>query len=117
MSGKRCTTTAGLCLFSSSFASWALLMIGVTAFADPKHQQSTALPPLSSAVVESLKQQNAHRADRKFQVGIVRTLSPAITVNRQTAPAEKWSLLAGGWRSWTAEVSSPGALGLRLHFE
>jgi hypothetical protein len=75
------------------------------------------LPSLSPALVDALKRQDVTQTKGRFQVGIGRTFDQPIVVNRSAVPAAEWTVLSNGWRSWSAEITSEGALGQRLHLE
>src|SRR5208337_2791813 len=74
------------------------------------------LPPLSAETLDGLKSQPVTQTKGRLQIGVARSLEP-IVVNATTAPAAKWTSLANGWRTLSVEVSSAGALGLRVHLE
>jgi len=80
-------------------------------------QQTFFLPPLSSAVLDGLMHQDASEAARRFQIGVARTFDQPIFVNGSRTPASSWTTLPNGWRVWSADVTSSGALGLRVHLE
>jgi hypothetical protein len=56
-------------------------------------------------------------AKGRLQVGFSRPLETPVVVNRDTALAGDWKTLPNGWRVWSVEVSSSGAVGVRLHFD
>ncbi|SPE51083.1 putative Lysyl endopeptidase [Verrucomicrobia bacterium] len=80
-------------------------------------QGSSWLPALSGAVLEVLKQPEVSHTKGRLQIGVARSLEPAIVVNAATAPAAQWTVLTNGWRAWSVSVTSSGALALRVHLE
>ena len=86
--------------------------------ADAVHCQRAATQPrLSAAELEDLRREPSTPAKGRLAIGVGRTLDPLIMVNRDTAPSAEWTVLTNGWRIWSVEVTSPGALGLRVHLE
>jgi Trypsin-like peptidase domain len=79
-------------------------------------QRLASLPPLSDDLLELLKHQPPTQTKGRLQIGVGRSFEP-IVVNASTAPAAQWTPMANGGRSWSIQVSSPGALGLRVHLE
>jgi hypothetical protein len=83
-------------------------------------QRRVALPPVPSAAVEDLKRLEGTavaRAKGRLQIGIGRSLDEPVVVNRNKVQAADWTVLANGWRIYSVEVTSLGALGLRIHLE
>ena len=84
------------------------------------HQRSVSLPPLTADAIEAVNQfAGAHSSGEKgrLQIGFGRPLPEPVVVNRDTVSTNEWQTLSNGWRAWSAQVSSPGALGLRVHLE
>jgi len=81
------------------------------------HQRTVELLALSSDTLQQLRQQSAAETGKRLRIGIARDFSDAIVVNAQTAPSNSWTLLPDGSRIWTIQVTSHGALGLRVHVE
>lgn len=52
-----------------------------------------------------------------MRVGFGRSLDEPVILNRTSTPALTWTVLPNGWRAWSLEVTSEGALGLRLGLE
>ncbi|HEV2211019.1 MAG TPA: FG-GAP-like repeat-containing protein [Verrucomicrobiae bacterium] len=80
-----------------------------------------ALPPLGAANPMELTQlANAASAAQnhgRLLLGLGRAFAQALTVNPATTGPTNWTLLPNGWRIWTAEISSAGAAGLRVHLQ
>ena len=84
------------------------------------HQRSVSLPPLTTDALEAVKQfggTNSSGEKGRLQIGFERPLPQPIVVNRATVSKAEWRVLSNGWRGWSAQISSPGALGLRVHLE
>ena len=99
-------------LFSSLIACPSFAGAGPT-----PAQQTLVLPQLSPTVLDGLKAQDVTEARRRLQIGVGRTFDQLIAVNARTAPASTWTILSDGWRVWAADISSAGALGVRVHLE
>src|SRR4051812_46369879 len=82
-----------------------------------QHPRAMVLPPIPTSTLEALKQQKFTNTKGRFQVGTGRALTPAISVNRSSVSANDWTAQPDGWRRWSVQVTSTGALGLRLHLE
>lgn len=80
-------------------------------------QKTMVLPPLSPDLLETLRQEDAASRHLRERIGVSRALEESVVVDRHTAPASQWIALPGGWRIWSVEIVSPGALGVRLHLE
>lgn len=84
------------------------------------HQQASTLPPLSSDVVKALNRlslSDLAQTKGRFQIGLSRPLNQALVLDRNTAPAERWTTLGNGWRVWRMDIVSQGALGVRVHLQ
>ena len=81
------------------------------------YQQKVKEPPLAAGVLAGLQHQPATLAKGRLPIGLLRVLDSAVVVDRNTASAGAWQVVSNGWRIYSVEVSSPGALGLRLHLE
>ena len=85
---------------------------------DLGHQSGAILPALAPAMINLLQQEQVAPATKgRLQIGVGRFLSQPIAVNSQTVAASDWIGFANGWRTWSATITSKGALGLRVHFE
>jgi lysyl endopeptidase len=82
-------------------------------------QRIVALPALPPELFEKLQAEDAAQAqlNRRMRVGLGRQLDEPVIVNRTNTPAATWTVLPNGWRAWSIEVTSEGALGLRLGLE
>jgi len=84
-------------------------------------QRSIVLPALSAGARENLRKEDAQREaglpKGRLRIGIGRAFGQPTTVNQRTTPAAEWVVLPDGWRIWSAQVTSPGALGIRVHLE
>jgi hypothetical protein len=82
--------------------------------------RTATLAALSPADLARLQQEDATRASardhKRLRVGIERRLAEPLLVNAQTAGTE-WTEAAGGWRVWSARLTSSGASGLRIHLD
>jgi hypothetical protein len=90
------------------------LILGVVA------QRSVELPKLTPEALKAIQQFDAagRPGERgRFQIGFGRPLPEPMVVNRSTVSTNEWRVLPNGWRAWSAQVSSPGAVGLRVHLE
>jgi hypothetical protein len=84
----------------------------------PVHcQQAAVQPPLAADVLASLQHQAVTEAKGRLPIGFARAFDPAIVVSRDTVRAEDWTVLTNGWRIYSVEVASAGALGMRVHLE
>jgi lysyl endopeptidase len=83
------------------------------------HQRISALPALHPELFEKLEAEDAAQAqlNRRMRVGLGRQLDEPVSVNPTNTPAFTWTVLPNGWRAWSLEVTSEGALGLRLGLE
>jgi hypothetical protein len=83
------------------------------------HQRIVALPALPPELLEKLQTEDASQAqlNRRMRVGLGRQLDEPVIVNRTNTPVSSWTVLPNGWRAWSLEVTSEGALGLRLGLE
>jgi hypothetical protein len=85
------------------------------------HQRSVGLAPLTADAIEAIQQfaggTNSSGEKGRLQIGFGRPLPDPIVVNRDTVSKTEWQVLSNGWRAWSAQISSPGALGLRVHLE
>ena len=79
--------------------------------------RNVVLPPLASATVDALKREDSSKAVHRLRIGVGRLLDPALVVERGTTPASEWEVLPSGWRVWSVDLTSQGALGTRLHLE
>ncbi len=75
-----------------------------------------ALPKDYAAVIES-NDPGVKLKTRAMQIGVSRPFEQPLTVNATHAGREQWTTLTNGWRIFSAYVSSPNALGMRLHFQ
>jgi lysyl endopeptidase len=80
-------------------------------------QQRAVQPALPAERLAELMHEPVTLAKGRLPIGVGRVFDPAILVNRDMVPAEAWTVLPNGWRIYSVEVASPGALGLRLHLE
>lgn len=82
------------------------------------HQRIVALPPLPVELLDQLKTEDtAPQLTRRMRIGFGRSLDELVIVNRTNTPAYTWTVLPNRWRAWSLEVTSEGALGLRLDLE
>ena len=78
-------------------------------------QQKVAHPPLTAAALASVERNADAQTKGRLQIGLRRPFDkPAVVgaVSRQ-----EWTVLPDGWRIWAIEVSSVGALGMRVHLD
>jgi hypothetical protein len=81
------------------------------------HQRTVELPALSPATVQDLKRQDVSEAYKRLRIGVARDFSEPVLVNAQTVSAAAWAILPDGSRIWTLQITSRGAIGLRVHVE
>jgi Trypsin-like peptidase domain len=81
------------------------------------HQEHVALPPLSATQLRELKKPDATSEKGRYQIGVGRVFNQPVVVNSNTAPVGAWTVLPNGWHVWFIDVTSAGALGLRVHLE
>src|SRR5690349_15245564 len=82
------------------------------------HQRIVALPALPPELFDQLQAEDAAPSvTRRMRVGLGRQLDEPVIVNGTNTPAATWTTLPNGWRAWSLEVTSEGALGLRLGLE
>jgi hypothetical protein len=82
------------------------------------HQRIVALPALPPEFLDNLQTEDAAPSvTRRMRVGFGRQLDEPVIVNGTNTPASTWTVLPNGWRAWSLEVTSEGALGLRLALE
>jgi hypothetical protein len=82
------------------------------------HQRIVALPALPAQLFDNLQAEDAAPSlTRRMRVGLGRQLDEPVTVNGTNTPAYTWTVLPNGWRAWSLEITSDGALGLRLGLE
>src|SRR5262249_13086550 len=77
-------------------------------------QMLSALPP---ALIEGLKRHDGLQTKGRLQIGLGRPFEKPMILSRETVAAGDWSALTNGWRAYTMEVTSKGAVGVRLHLE
>jgi hypothetical protein len=82
-----------------------------------RHLRSLTLPPLSTAAYAAAQSPKVFGAKGRLRIGVGRAFDPPIVVSRSAVPASEWTLLPNGWRIWSAELVSSGALGIRVHLE
>lgn len=86
-----------------------------------KYQRSTDLPPLGAASQHELsrlaKLASSASTKGRLLLGIGRDFPQELPVNPATTAAGEWTLLPDGRRLWRAEVSSAGAIALRVHLQ
>ncbi len=84
-----------------------------------RHQQRADLPGLTAEAIKAIQQFDGTDSKERgrLQIGFGRPLPQPIVLNRNTVSSAEWQVLSNGWRTWSAEVSSPGALGMRIHLE
>ena len=82
------------------------------------HQRIVALPALPAELLDKLQSEDAaEQITRRLRVGFGRLLDEPVIVNRTNTPAYTWTALPNGWRAWSLEMTSEGAVGLRLGLE
>jgi hypothetical protein len=79
-------------------------------------QFTSHLGPLGEEVAQGLKRRRGVEKGR-LQVGIGRKFDQPVRVDGATVASTEWSVLASGWRIIMVDVSSQGALGVRVHLE
>ncbi|SPE58700.1 putative Lysyl endopeptidase [Verrucomicrobia bacterium] len=91
-------------------------MSGKTAF-----QGNINLPALSATALNELKRQDTEQEgaqeEGRLRIGVGRPFEQPIVVGPQIIPGAEWPVLPNGWRIWAAQVTSPGAVGMRVHLE
>lgn len=82
-------------------------------------QHTVTLKALSALQRQQLEQEDAFEATThsqgRLRVGIGRPFEEPLTVESQTGVG--WFMLSNGWRICSILVTSPGAVGLRVHLE
>jgi trypsin-like peptidase len=73
------------------------------------------LPALPETLAGSLKRQEYNTLKGRYQIGLGRTFDQPITLS--SASSNEWVTTSNGARVWSAQVTSEGALGARLHIE
>jgi lysyl endopeptidase len=82
------------------------------------HQRIVALPALPLEMLDQLQTEDAaEQVTRRMRVGFGRSLNEPVILSRTNTPTFTWTVLPNGWRAWSLEVTSEGALGLRLGLE
>ena len=82
------------------------------------YQQGRLEPLLPASLLEAVSPIASSSVSKgRLQIGVGRTFGSPIHLSRRIVAAEKWHTLANGWRLWSAEVISQGAVGIRLHLE
>ncbi|PWU15616.1 MAG: hypothetical protein C5B50_15170 [Verrucomicrobia bacterium] len=87
------------------------------------YQKGIALPRFPAELGSHLDALNprpsilAPRPKGRLQIGINRSFDSPIVLNSSTVKPQEWSLLSNGWRVWSAELISEGAVGVRVHIE
>ncbi|HSU57144.1 MAG TPA: serine protease [Candidatus Dormibacteraeota bacterium] len=81
------------------------------------HQQTIHLAPLPSGLVTELKRLDAKEEHRRLRVGFGRNFDEPVLVSPTTVPASEWTRLPDGGHAWALDVTSDGALGVRLHID
>lgn len=82
-----------------------------------RHSEGRALAPLPASALEAGVLKEPAGPKGRLRIGVGRVFDPAIIVDRSTVPASEWTVLPNGWRIWSAELVSPGALGVRVHLQ
>ncbi len=80
-----------------------------------RYQWAVAQPALPVETVSSLKALKASDTGGRLQIGLGRPFDQPLVLNANSAPANDWTLLPNGWRIWSIDVASVGALGVRVH--
>src|SRR5690242_13358013 len=71
-------------------------------------QEKISLPRIAPEELDKIKK-SAADDNRRLQIGVGRSFTKPIVVNRSTVPLSQWAVLPDGWSVWSAEVGSPGA--------
>ncbi|SPE59073.1 putative Lysyl endopeptidase [Verrucomicrobia bacterium] len=79
--------------------------------------RTVTLEPFSTDLLDELKRQDTEPGQKRLRVGLVRPLDKPIVVDRTNVPASEWTILPDGSHLWSVQISSPGALAIRLHLE
>jgi len=79
--------------------------------------QSRMLPSLPEALLTELKRQDVAEAAHRLRIGFGRSFEQPVVVSPATTSAGEWTALPNGWKAWSLEVTSAGALGMRLHLQ
>lgn len=94
--------------------------LGVLSAPHP-YQRTADLPPLGTADQDELSQiskaASSALSKGRLLLGIGRGFAQEVAVTAATTSAAEWTLIPGGRRIWRAEVSSAGAVGLRVHLQ
>jgi len=80
-------------------------------------QRTIVLPAFSPALLEALRQDDAASGHQRVRIGLSRAFDEWVVVDRNTVLASQWITLANGWRVFSIQILSSGALGVRLHVE
>jgi hypothetical protein len=79
-------------------------------------KQFVILPTLPTEFIEELKREDAAQGKpRRVRLGFTRALEQPLTVSSETTAG--WASTADGSRVYSVQISSPGALAIRLHLE
>lgn len=85
------------------------------------YQGSIVLPALTQQALDDLKREDTAQenvqAKGRLRIGIGRRFDQPVVVNESTSSAADWAILPDGWRIWSVQVVSPGAVGIRVHLE
>jgi V8-like Glu-specific endopeptidase len=79
-------------------------------------RQARSLESLPDALVTELKRQDVAEAKHRLRIGFGRAFDDPAVVNAAT-PASDWTVLPNRWKAWSLDVTSTGALGVRLHLQ
>src|SRR5256885_8575877 len=78
--------------------------------------QCAILPLLPEGFIKFLDDQNSLEKARTLQIGVHRTFDHPLVVDSSFVHRDQWTFVTNGSRILSVHVSSPGAIGLRLHF-
>ena len=79
--------------------------------------QTRIFSVLPGALLTELKHQDASEAAHRVRIGFGRAFEQPVVVNPTVTPSSAWSVLPDGAKAWSLEVTSSGALGMRLHVQ
>ena len=79
--------------------------------------QFAVLPALPGDYTGFVDSNDPQPKTRAMQIGVNRDFDQPLHVNAARTGSDQWTTLTNGWRIFSVYVSSPNALGMRLHFQ
>ncbi len=78
--------------------------------------QNTVFPPLDLSPVYDEDAKSLASGAKAPRIGVFRDLDPVLSVQGSQASLGAWTALTDGGWLWTAGITSPAAVGIRVHF-